>query len=68
MAFPDKWKYLTKNLAYEYFISIDDNQKTVKDLKKDYFFSRMKVYCPTDKKKNEPGNLLKNSILKLEKN
>ena len=27
--YPDKWKYLTKNLAYpyEYFNSIDDYQK-----------------------------------------
>ena len=34
--FPDKWKYLTKKLAYpyEYFNSIDDHQKPVDNLKK----------------------------------
>ena len=34
--FPDKWKYLTKKLAYpyEYFNSIDDYQKPIDNLKK----------------------------------
>ena len=34
--FPEKWKYLTKNLAYpqEYFICIEDYQKLVDNLKK----------------------------------
>ena len=34
--FPDKWKYLTKKLAYpyEYFNSIEDYQKSLNDLKK----------------------------------
>ena len=34
--FPNKWKYLTKTLAfpYEYFNSIDDYQKPVDNLKK----------------------------------
>ena len=36
-GFPDKWKYLTKKLAYpyEYFNSIDDYQKPVDNLKKE---------------------------------
>ena len=35
--FPDKWKYLTTKLAYpyEYFNSIDDDQKPVNILKTD---------------------------------
>ena len=35
-GFPDKWKFLTKKLAYpyEYFNSIDDYQKPVDNLKK----------------------------------
>ena len=36
-GFPDKWKFLTKTLAYpyEYFNSIDDYQKPVDNLKKE---------------------------------
>ena len=47
-GFPDKWKYLTKKLAYpyEYFNSIDDYQKPVDDLKKEDFFSKLKNKCP----------------------
>ena len=49
-GFPDKWKYLTKKLAYpyEYFNSIDDYQKPVNDLKKEHFFSKLKNKCPND--------------------
>ena len=49
-GFPDKWKYLTKKLAYpyEYFNSIDDYQKPVNDLKKEDFFSKLKNKCPDD--------------------
>ena len=47
-GFPDKWKYLTKKLAYpyEYFNCIDDYQKPVNNLKKEYFFSKLKNKCP----------------------
>ena len=50
--FPDKWKYFTKNLAYryEYFNSLDDYQKAVSNLKKEYFFSKIKNKCPEDDK------------------
>ena len=36
---PDKWKYLTKKVAYvyEYFNSLDDYQKPVANLKKKDF-------------------------------
>ena len=47
---PDNWKFLTKKLAnpYEYFNSIDDYQKSVDDLKKEDFFSKLKNKCPDD--------------------
>ena len=47
-GFPDKWKYLIKNLAYpyEYFNSIDDYQKPVNNLKKEHFLSKLKNKCP----------------------
>ena len=43
--FPDnKWKYLTKKLAYpyDYFNSLDDYQKPVYNLKKEDFLSNLK--------------------------
>ena len=47
---PDKWKCLTKKLAnpYENFNSIDDYQKHVNNLKKEYFFSKLKNDYPDD--------------------
>ena len=49
-GFRDKWKYLTKKLAfpYEYFDSIDDYQKSVDNLEKEHFFSKLKNKCPDD--------------------
>ena len=49
-GFPNKWKYLTKKLAYPYenFNSIDDYQKPVDNLAKEYFFSKIKNKCPDD--------------------
>ena len=43
-GFPDKWKYLTKKLAYpyEFFNCIEDYQKPVDNLKKEDFFSNLK--------------------------
>ena len=45
---PDKWKYLTKNLAYpyEYFNSIEDYRKPVDKLKKEDIFSKSKNGYP----------------------
>ena len=47
---PEKWKYLTKKLAYpyEHFNSIDDYQKPVDNLKKEEIFSKLKNKCPDD--------------------
>ena len=47
-GFPDKLIFLTKKLAYpyEYFISIDDYQKPVDNLKKEDFFSKLKNGSP----------------------
>ena len=49
-GFPDKRKFLTKKLAYpyEYFNSIDDYKKPVDNLKKEDFFSKLKIKCPDD--------------------
>ena len=49
-GFRDKWKYLTKKLAYpyEYFNSIDDYKKPVDNCKKEDFFSKLKNKCPND--------------------
>ena len=49
-GFPDKWKFLTKKLAYpyEYFNSIDDYQKAVDNIKQEDFFSKLKNKCPDD--------------------
>ena len=46
--FSDKWQYPIKKLAYpyEYFNSIDDYQKPVDNLKKD--FCKLKSKCPDD--------------------
>ena len=48
--FPDKWQYLNKKIAYpyQYFNSIDDYQKPVDNLKKEDFFSKLKIKCPDD--------------------
>ena len=48
--FPDKWNYLTKELAYLYecFNSIDDYQKPVDNFKKEDSFSKLKNNCPDD--------------------
>ena len=48
--FPDKWRYLTKKLAYpyEYFNSIEDYNKPVDKLENKDFFSKLKNKCPDD--------------------
>ena len=63
-GFPDKWKYLTKKLAYpyEYFNSIDDYQKPVNNLKKEHFFSKLKKNVLMMKKFREQWISLKDSI------
>ena len=48
--FPDKWQFLNKKLAYpyQYFNSIDDYKKSVDNLKKEDFFSKIKNDYPDD--------------------
>ena len=50
--FPDKWRYLTKKLAYpyEYFNTIEDYNKPVGNLENKDFFSKLKNKCPDDNK------------------
>ena len=58
-GFPDKWKFLNKKLAYpyEYFNSIDDYQKPVDKLKKEYFCSKVKNKCPDDEEIERTMNI-----------
>ena len=48
--FPDKWQYLNKKLAYpyEYFNNVDDYKKTVNNLRRENFFSKLKSDYPDD--------------------
>ena len=65
-GFPDKWKYLTKKLAYpyEYFNSIDDYQKPVDNLKKEHFFSKLKNKCPDDDEIERTMNIIEKFNIK----
>ena len=65
-GFPDRWKYLTKKLAYpyEYFNSIDDYQKPVDNLKKEYFFSKLKNKCPDDDEIERTMDIIKKLNIK----
>ena len=65
-GFPDKWKYLTKKLAYpyEYFNSIDDYQKPVDNLKKEDFFSKLKNKCPDDEEIERTKEIIKKFNIK----
>ena len=60
-GFPDKWKFLTKKLAYpcEYFNSIDDYQKLVRNLEKQDFFSKLKNKSPDDKEIQRTMDVIK---------
>ena len=65
-GFPDKWKFLTKKLAYpyEYFNSIDDYQKPVDNLKKEHFFSKLKNKCPDDEEIERTTDIIKRFNIK----
>ena len=65
-GFPDKWKYLTKKLAYpyEYFNSIDDYQKPVDNLEKKDFFSKLKNKCPDDEEIERTKEIIKRFDIK----
>ena len=60
-GFPDKWKYLSKKLAYpyEYFNSIEDYQRSVDNLKKEHFFSKLKNKCPDDEEIQKTMDIIK---------
>ena len=59
--FPDKWKYLTKKLAYpyEFFNCIEDYQKPVNNLKKEHVFSKLKNKCPDDEEIERTKEIIK---------
>ena len=59
--FPDKWKYLTKKIAYsyEYFNSIDAYQKPVNNLKKEEFFNKSKNDYLSDKEIERTKEIIK---------
>ena len=65
-GFLDKWKYLTKKLAYpyEYFNSIDDYQKPVDNLEKKDFFSKLKNKCPDDEEIQRTMDIIKKLKIK----
>ena len=57
---PHKWQYLNKKLAYpyEYFNSIDDYKKSVHNLKKEDFFSKLKNKCPDNEEKQQTKEII----------
>ena len=65
-GFPNKWKYLTKKLAYqyEYFNSIGDYQKPVDNLKREDFFSKIKNKCPDDEEIQRTMDIIKRFKIK----
>ena len=65
-GFPDKWKFLTKKLAYpyEYFNSIDDYKKPVNKLEKKDFFSKLENECPDDKEIERTMDIIKRFNIK----
>ena len=67
-GFPDKWKYLNKNLAYpyQYFNSIEDYQKPVDNIKKEFFFSKLKNKCPDDEEIQRTMDIIKRFNIKNE--
>ena len=69
--FPDdKWKCLTKKIAYPYgyFNIIDDYQKLVNNLKKEEFFRKLKNGYPGDKEKERTKAVIKLFNIKNEEN
>ena len=64
--FPDKWRYLTKNIAYpyEYFNSIEDYNKPVDNLENRDFFSKLKNKCPDDNEVDRTREIIKKFNIK----
>ena len=65
-VFPNKWKYLTKKLAYpyEYFNSIEDYKKPANNLKKEDFFRKLKNKCPDDEEIQRTMDIIKKFNIK----
>ena len=64
---PDKWKFLTKKLAYPYesFKSIKDYQKPVDKLKEEDFFGKLKNDYPSDEEIQRPMDIIKRFNIKI---
>ena len=64
--FPDKWKYLTRKLAYPYesFNSIEDYQKPVDILKKEHFFNKLKKGYADDEEIERTMDIIKRFNIK----
>ena len=60
LEFPDKWKYLTEKLAYsyEYFNTINDFENPVVTLKKENFFSKLKIDYPDDEERERTKQIV----------
>ena len=65
-GFPDKWKFLTKKLAYPYeiFNNIDDYKKPIHNLENIDFFSKLKNKCPDDKEIDRTREIIKKFDIK----
>ena len=65
-GFPDKWKFLTKELAYPYecFNSIDDYQKSVDNLEEEHFLSKLKNKCHGDEEIERLMDIIKRFNIK----
>ena len=66
-GFPYKWNYLTRKLAYpyEYFNSIEDYQKPVDNLKKEHFFSKLKIGYPDVEEIERTMDIIKRFKIKI---
>ena len=65
-GFPNKWKYLTKKLAYpyEYFNSMEDYKKPVDNLENKNFLSKLKNKCPDDEEIQRTMDIIKGFNIK----
>ena len=65
-GFPNKWKYLSKKLAYpyEYFNGIENYQKPADDSKEEDFFSKLKNKCPDDEEIQRTMDIIKGFNIK----
>ena len=65
-TFLDKWEYLSKKLAYpyEFFNCIEDYQRSVHNLKKEDFFSKLKNDYPSDEEIERTKKIIKRFNIK----